>query len=824
MERLHSLTHREKDLLAVVVLIGLATLFFAKVLFTNELLVSDNLARYSPWDYYHGQEAGAPINYESDTLLAFYPAIVIAKQILSSGSLPVWNPYYLGGVPFLAAAPWLGFFYPLHVLFYPMDPLRALGYVSFIDLCLGGVFMYFYLRSIECSRTASLVGSVSFELGGFLLSNLTWPHRVSTTVWAPLMFLCVEHLLRTRRWVFALLGAFAVAMCILAGNMVGMAYIMVALGLYSAFRLFLVVKEEGAKPAMKCASVIVLSVCAGILLSAVQLVPTYEVSQLSTRAQASYEDREESGRHPLALGTLLVPDIFGNPVDRPWGRNVFAKNIPGTYGETSLYIGVLPLFLVIWALMWRRDRYTVFFGSLAFVSICIFLDTPLSGLLHHIPVFGLGRPVEAKVIWMLAAPVLGALGFGSLMESVQRERSALIPRASVALVISATAVVLALGLGRIWLGFQGRPEETGLPVEWYLYNIRNFLRLALLLLACAMLLLLCARRSMRANLLALATIGVIVADLAYFGWKLNPTREREGLYPEMSSIQFLQTDSSIYRVIRGPLSRKVFPPNSLAVYGISDVQGYSGIVLDYYVDFLNLIEKGVSGPRRVYSLKYAASLSSRLLDLLNVKYVITIAEPGEEMARLEQADPDIVLVYDREVKIYENRDVLPRAFLVSEYRVVQDSVEGLGLLSSDDFDPATYVILEKEPDPLTTSIDAELAQPRVEILDYTPNKVIVRAVSATDGFVVLSDLYYHGWKAFVDGVPQEVYKADYAFRAVQLESGEHRIEFVFDPLSFKIGATVSLGTLSLAVSLTVVLLCRRAREGDRRVVAAATLS
>jgi len=327
-----------------------------------------------------------------------------------------------------------------------------------------------------------------------------------------------------------------------------------------------------------------------------------------------------------------------------------------------------------------------------------------------------------------------------------------------------------------------------------------------------MLLLLCARRSMKANLLALATIGVIVADLAYFGWKLNPTRERGGLYPEMRSIQFLQSDSSIYRVIRGPLSRKVFPPNSLAVYGISDVQGYSGIVLDYYVDFLNLVEEGVSGPRRVHSLRYAASLSSRLLDLLNVKYVITIADPGHEMVTLERSDPDLDLAYDGEVKIYENRDVLPRAFFVSQYRVVQGSAEGLGLLSRDDFDPATYVILEKEPDPLTTSIDAELAQPRVEILDYTPNKVIVRAVSATDGFVVLSDLYYHGWKAFVDGVPQEIYKADYAFRAVQLEAGEHRIEFVFDPMSFKIGATVSLGTLSLAVSLTVVLLCRRTRK------------
>jgi hypothetical protein len=197
---------------------------------------------------------------------------------------------------------------------------------------------------------------------------------------------------------------------------------------------------------------------------------------------------------------------------------------------------------------------------------------------------------------------------------------------------------------------------------------------------------------------------------------------------------------------------------------------------------------------------------------LNAKYVITIADPGEEMVSLERSDPNLGLAYDGEVNIYENRDALPRAFFVPTFKVVEDRAAALDVLSSEGFDPSAYVILEKEPGSLASLGAAAPARSEAKIVEYTPNKVIVEVACATNGFVVLSDLYYHGWRAFVDGSEQEVYRADSAFRAVQLEAGEHRIEFVFDPLSFRVGATVSLATLSLLAILTVVLLCRRARE------------
>jgi hypothetical protein len=800
MNRLRELTGWQKDLLAILALFALTAVFFARVLFTGDVLVGDTLARYIPWDYYLDPSVQGPINYEFDTLLAYYPQIVAAKGILQGGSLPLWNPYYLGGLPLLAAAPWLGLCYPLYALFYLVDALKALGYVSFLQLWLAGAFTYLYLRNIGCRRVAAFAGAVSFGLGGFLLGNLVWLSRVSTVMWMPLLLLSVDKLVR-REWIYCIVGALAVGMSILAGNLATVVYVLVGSCLYAMFRLAQAWRQEGARIAARHGLFLGLALFLGVLLSSVQLLPTIEVSTHAGRVQVEYEERLEGGRSLLALATAVVPDVFGNPVDRPWGRNVFAKNIPGTYGETSLYVGIAPLLLGLWAIWRRRDVLTLFYACLALLALLVFLDTPIFRALYQLPLFRIGRQLEAKAMWAMAASVLMTSGLETLLERTPRSPdSRALSRAGAGLLLVAVVVALGVVLGNVLLHVGERPLTVELATEWYEYNVANFLRLALSLLACGAVALLWAKGRMKAGLTGLLIVGITFVDLAWFGWKLNPSRQPHDLYPQMESVRFLQEDDSIYRVIRGPLSRKVFPPNSLTVYGISDVQGYSPVLIDYYVEFLQSIEEEIASSRMVYSLRYPRSTTSPLLDLLNVKYVVTIAEPGEETLALDASEPGLELVYDGEVKIYENKDVLPRAFFAPRHAVADNADEALELLRAEGFDPSSVVILEKEPALPTGAAETGAGGAEVEVVAYGPNAVVVEALAPSDGFLVLSDLYYEGWRAFVDGVESEVYKADYAFRAVQLGAGRHRVEFVFDPLSFKIGLA-----LSLAASLIMVV-------------------
>jgi hypothetical protein len=811
MQRIRSLTERQKDLLAILALFVLSAAFFARVLFTDEVLVGDTLARYIPWNYYVESEGQEPINYEFDTLLAYYPQILVAKQTLESGQLPLWNPYYLSGLPLMAAAPWLGLFYPPYVLFYLVDILKAFGYVSCLQLGLAATFMYLYLRNLDCRRLAALAGGASFGLGGFMLGNLTWLPRVSTVMWLPLIFLAVDKLMK-KNWAYALLLACATALCILAGNLAAVIYVLLASCLYAGFRLVLAWRREGSRMAVRCGVAIAVALSVGVLLSAIQLIPTFEVSAYAGRVQASYEERLESGRSPLALATALVPDVYGNPVDRPWGRNVFAKNVPGTYGETSLYVGIAPLLLGLWAVWRRRDVLSAFYAGLGLLGLLIFLDTPLFRVLYHLPLFRIGRQLEAKTLWAMAAAVLAALGLNALLRGLSSQEGRMLRRAGVGIVVAAVAIAVGAALTRVLLPGGAWPQLSELAMEWCEYNVTNFLRLSLLLLACGIVALLWARGGARPSILGVLVLFIVFADLAYFGWRLNPSHHPQDLYPEMESVRFLQGDDSLYRVIRGPLSRKVFPPNSLTVYGISDVQGYSPVLINYYVEFMQAIEEEIASARMVYSLRYPVSTTSPLVDLLNAKYVVTIAEPGEEMTTLARGEPGLEMVYDDEVKIFENEDVLPRAFFVSAYTVAADGGEALDLLRAEGFDPASEVILEKEPAPLTGAGESGLAESQVEVAEYTPNRVVIDVFAPRDGFLVLSDLHYAGWRVTVDGAEKEVYKGDYAFRAVQLEAGQHQVQFVFDPLSFKIGLAVSLFALLALAAMAGLWWAGRRRD------------
>ena len=803
-----------KDVLSALLLLVLSTIFFANVLFTDQVLVSDNLDRYYPWKGYGTAEPRrAAVNLMADRVVEEYPQKLLALRMVRRGQLPLWNPYILSGVPLLAIEPARGFFYPMNVIFYLMDPLKAFGYVSVVQLFLAATFTYLFLMSVELRRLSALLGAIVFGLGGFFLAYLSLLDRVDTGMWMPLMFLCVEKLIRQRRAIWAVILALAIGMVGLAGHYGVVVYELLALGLYSLWRLLALIRNQGVRNMAQRALFLLVAVGVGALLSAVQLIPTYEATQFVERAHRSYEDRLEGRRHPYSLATALIPDMFGNPVDDPsWGRHAFGEHVPGSYASSNFYAGALPLVLAVSALAFKRSKYAIFFAILAALSIAIFLDTGVYRVLYYIPIFRFGRQVEAKIIYSFSISVLAALGINSVLQATDETQRRLARMIGLALFLTGVSVILAALLVGTVTKSSGMGEDLELARQWYLYNISNISRFLLLTFACSLLFFLLSQGRIKVYLFGLLAIILVVADLFYFGWRFNPSQNPTNLYPQTDSISFLQADRGVYRVIRGPLSTKVFPPNTLQVYGISDAGGYAPLLLEYYVEFMNLIEDDISGPRKVSYLRYPASLSSKLLDLLNVRYVITLAEPGEAMAQLEQTDDNIRLVYDGEVKIYENKDVLPRAFVVTDYRVLRDKEKIFAELTSEGFDPGNCVILEEEPELYSVSAGASTGESSADILSYTPNRVTIEAEMSSDGFLVLGDLYYAGWRAFVDGKEQRIYKADYIFRAVQLRKGRHVVEFVFDPLSFKIGLSVTVLTLLAIGPLLVYSLPRRTRR------------
>jgi hypothetical protein len=151
------------------------------------------------------------------------------------------------------------------------------------------------------------------------------------------------------------------------------------------------------------------------------------------------------------------------------------------------------------------------------------------------------------------------------------------------------------------------------------------------------------------------------------------------------------------------------------------------------------------------------------------------------------------LVYDREIRIYENLEVLPRAFLVDRARVVSGR-EALATIVARDFDPRAGVLLEDTRSPALPPSPGG-APGEAEVRALSANRVVVRATATRPAYLVLSEVNYPGWRARVDGVEAPVYQADYLFRAVHLTPGAHDVVFTFMPFSYAAAVTASVAGL-----------------------------
>ncbi|MEA3376895.1 MAG: YfhO family protein [Chloroflexota bacterium] len=177
-------------------------------------------------------------------------------------------------------------------------------------------------------------------------------------------------------------------------------------------------------------------------------------------------------------------------------------------------------------------------------------------------------------------------------------------------------------------------------------------------------------------------------------------------------------------------------------------------------------------------------------------------------------------VHSGDVKIYENLDVLPRAFVVPRAQVVNDEQEALRAMQQPGFDPSSEVVLHEDAHSCSngqiwsaTASEAVAGQDRPPSMDatitsYRPERAVIEAQLDEPGYLVMTDAWYPGWLATVDGERAPICRADVLFRAVALDAGAHRIVFTYRPSGAAVGAAITLAALAL-LALVPRRICRR---------------
>ncbi|MBX9721947.1 MAG: YfhO family protein, partial [Candidatus Obscuribacterales bacterium] len=228
----------------------------------------------------------------------------------------------------------------------------------------------------------------------------------------------------------------------------------------------------------------------------------------------------------------------------------------------------------------------------------------------------------------------------------------------------------------------------------------------------------------------------------------------------------------------------------------------------------------------VFNQKFAQKLSS-LLNLASVKYVLSLTDIEDAGGDTEHR---FKLAYqsDNHIRVYENRNAAPRAYLVHNAKFVQDPDKALAEIQSSSFDPSKTVIIEEGARSNATktsnsieNIEANSSKKKQAAVSTSQNQpgteyeavksfdlpnsnsISIETDSPNENWLVLTDIYYPGWNAYVDGAKAEIKRANFAFRAVKIESGKHTIKFAYEPSSFLIACFVFL---SFAISAAWMLI------------------
>lgn len=714
--------------------------------------------------------------------------------------IPMWNPYLFGGMPFVDAMHG-DTFYPLALLQFVMPLHKALGWKLVITVFLAGIFAYLCLRAFGFSRGISTFGGLAYMFSANLVS---WVYggqdgRMYITCLLPLLFFFLEKGLNSRRFLYYLGLGISIGLLILANHPQLAYYALWALGLYFLFRLilqFLDSKEESffqrIKPLLKPISLFVIAVIIGLALSLIQILPPYiYVNKYSPRAEGArgYAYATSWSSHPEELASQVVPEFCGyNLTDESsyWGRNPFKQN--------SDYGGVVPLFLAFMALFMVKDRRIWFFLGLSILAIIYSLGahTPIYHLFYWLvpQVKNFRAPSLIMFLWIFSVVFLASFGLQRILSGIKsqiEQKKLLIIIRAVVIVFGIFALLFTIGgefMLSIWNGvlYSDIPSQKKASMLRNLPNIqRDFWLIFLFIGAAALALYLYIKGKLKTTVFIIWIGALVVIDLWRIDLKFIENFDYFSNFRKNQVVDFLKKDPDRFRamVLPGTLRGQ----NFLALYDIPQVFGYHGNQLKRYDEFTERRYREKATTQKEFYNRYSQFLFGPKPDLLNVKYLVS---------RSDFSHPKFQKVYqDGGFFIFQNTQYLPRVRIVFEYEVIQDKEKILERLNAPEFDHMNKIILEKNPQLALSPGDTIGISGSAEIVEDKVNNITIRAKLSHPGFLVLSENFYPAWKALMDGEEAEIYRANYTFRAILLEEGEHEIRLIYDSQFYKLAKNIS---------------------------------
>ena len=712
------------------------------------------------------------------------------RDEVQAGRLPLWNPYVYGGVPAFAE-PQMQTWYPANVLWLVLSADLAFKATLWLHALLGAWLMYRLARAVGTTRFGAAVAALVFGLHGQLLCFVYagWIQHVAAMTWAPGVLWMLWRALYTpgrspARWIAG--GALALGLQILSGHPEWVRYTLVI----GAF----IVLAKSPRPFRDRLTIGAAIVLLGCLIGAPQLLPAIQAATESARGQMAVHagpDLAGAGFPLLTLPTILVPRLFG-----PWDLQTTTNSLAhlllssrAAFGESLLYVGILPLGLAWIGFRGRDTPAARLWAAVAIAGLLVALNdwTHLQSLFDRVvpPDAVFRTPARFVFLSSVGLSVLAGLGASRLErdQSRGRETQAALRTIAAGLAIGAALLWLTRSHLREWVfGHFAVPARIATHpllgsdggaslIAWA--GGRAALALlvaALFAAAAAAVLALAARRTSRSWQGAI--ILVIAADLSVFGWPfISSVVPVPAIYMRDLATLAPVTGLPGVRIASG---KDVFEsgPNVPMLAHVRSITGYDTFTLASWERVIRATNQG--DPDRAS---------------LGVTHVIDHDGAGELILR----------------PVARPRG---RAWWTGRTDTAPDADAAAARLPASLEDDVLVVKAAAGVVGRGAFVDGA-ARPTVHVDRDDPGDIRLHLDAPADGWVIVTEMDYPGWRATVNGAAAPVVRAFGALQAVRVPGGPAVVALAFAPALAGWGCGGGIAGLIIAVGLVAVPRWRR---------------
>ena len=735
-----------------------------------------------------------------------YPYRRFFASELAAGRFSRWCPGLYCGHPLFSESQ-AGYFHPLKYLLYPwLETWRAFNLDTIGSIWLTGIGAYFWLRR-RVGPAGALTGAAILALSGFTWAHWFHTSMINALTSVPIILWSLETAWEKGSTRAIVAGALALACEVFAGHLQDA---LLSVGLVALYASYRTLAEPTLKRRLTAIGWAGALVALGVLVSAVQWIPSKELIDRSPRAKGlSWEDLTYGSWSPELIPTLVVREAYGTRArDTDWLDGHYP------YHEMDAYVGLVALGLATLGAARRDDQNrepeTGFWILLALFSPFLMLGkfTFLFDYMNKIPLVGGARePVRFHLLFAVAIAALAARGVERLANPGRvRLRSALYLAGGLVFV---SIPILIYDYAPVWT----EPRRWVKPYHIHRYNwlaeelIIGCVRTIILAVLAYLTARVCGKSVAAGYRRRRAAVFPVIVLLDLLGSHLRdvPTVDPRYWTEPPASAKALEGESGDVRVFGLARYSAGEPGYASEPFDFMPVRDPLGWSLPIVWGLKSSIGETPIRSERMLAYTDLAPPGRGRFDVESVTHVLL----GTSAARGLSSPVAAGSAY-----IYKNKRVLPRVRLLGGPVYASDEAEAKRIVAASgkvaDVDFLRDRIVVEDPDrPLAPGA---IARGGARIVVDLPERVEIEVDAETPSYLFLADTFDPGWRATVGGRAAAIRPAYIAFRAVYLEKGKHHVIYLYEPAGFHIGLMVTGVGLVLSLLMLIVRL-RPARLG-----------